>query len=94
MTSLAVTELRNRSVSRHTITPRQSIQAQSAPHKRPCIEDDRSDSEFPMKVIFQQSSEVSSQIRGTHIDSSDMQALRTSVMETLKAVFYERQRLS
>src|SRR5439155_17274914 len=94
MTSLAVTELRNRSVSRHTITPRQGIQAQSASHKRPCIEDDRSDSESPMEAIFQQPSGVSSQMRGTHIYSPDVQALRTSVMETLEAAFYKRQRLS
>ena len=72
MISLVVTELRNRSVSRHTITPRQGIQAQSAPHKRLCIEDDRSDSESPIKAMFQQPSEVSSQMRGTHIDSSDV----------------------
>ena len=79
MTSLAVTELRNRSISRHTITPRQGIQAQSAPYKRLCIEDDRSDSEFSTEAVFQQSFEVSSQMRETHIYSSDMQTLRTSV---------------
>ena len=33
-------------------------------------------------------------MRGTHIYSSDVQALRISVMETLEAAFYERQRLS
>ena len=94
MTSLAVTELHNRSISRHTITPRQNIQAQSASHKRLCIEDDRSDSASDMEAIFQQSFEVSSQMRGTHIYSSDVQALRTFVIEILKAAFYKRQRLS
>src|SRR5437762_13937460 len=94
MTFLAVTELRNRSMSRHTTTPRQSIQAQSASHKRPCIEDDRLDSESSIEAIFQQPSEVSSQMRETHIYSSDVQALRTSIMETLEAAFHKRQRLS
>ena len=33
-------------------------------------------------------------MRETYIHSSNIQALRTSVMETLEAAFYERQRLS
>ena len=33
-------------------------------------------------------------MRGTHIYSPDVQALRTSVRETLEAAFHERQRLS
>ena len=47
-----------------------------------------------MEAIFQQPSEVSSQMRETHIYSSDVQALRTSIMETLEAAFHKRQRLS
>ena len=81
-------------MSRHTITLREGIQAQSVPLKRPRLEDNRSDSESPIEAIFQLPSEVSSQIRGTYIYSSDVQALRTSVMETLEAAFHERQRLS
>ena len=60
MTFLAVIELRNRSVSRHTITLRRDTQAQSVPLKRPRIEDDRFDSESSMEALFQQSFEVSS----------------------------------